>query len=73
MFFLNKRSNFKKKSHELSYRSNNYICLYETFQNNRLIKYYRREILWRKHDDYSEINMKDVISRSNMNIIRGEI
>ena len=34
MFFLNKRSNFEKKTHELSYRSNNFIdkfYFYPTF------------------------------------------
>ena len=32
MFFLNKRSNFEKKPHELSYRSNIYINKYQFYK-----------------------------------------
>ena len=38
MFFLNRRSNFEKKPHELSYRSNRIYVFLESKENGNIFK-----------------------------------
>ena len=59
MFFLNKHSNFEKKPHELSYRSNNTIFIYKSATEIVKSQFAPVYGLWMLNEVYGErVNIK---------------
>ena len=55
MFFLNKRSNFEKKTHELSYRSNIYTqVLWIIYKNKNIV--FKNFVAF----DHTRLSIRDV-------------